>query len=247
MLKQNAFNDNLLNKLFQAEKQACKTALFTTVCAMDDAATMEKLYGFDRSKAVLVPNGVNLENVLFTSKQDKIKLKKSLGLETEKIVVFMGSWHQPNIDAVKDIFKIAEKTPRYRYLIIGSVGGYFAAGKTPANVGFAGVVDDQEKQLCLALADVALNPMGTGSGTNLKMLDYMAAGIPVVSTRVGARGLDIPAGCIVECEIDRFDYYISHIDSHVDVEKSRAYVTENFGWERIATQFHKALLSGIHK
>jgi glycosyltransferase involved in cell wall biosynthesis len=46
----------------------------------------------------------------------------------------------------------------------------------------------------LAVADVALNPMRTGSGTNLKMLDYFAAGVPVLSTAFGARGLQVSAG-----------------------------------------------------
>ena len=38
-------------------------------------------------------------------------------------------------------------------------------------------------------SDIAINPMLSGSGTNLKQLEYMAMGIPVVSTPVGARGI----------------------------------------------------------
>jgi glycosyltransferase involved in cell wall biosynthesis len=53
----------------------------------------------------------------------------------------------------------------------------------------AGVVTEQEKNLILSMADAALNPMTGGSGTNLKMLEYFAAGVPVISTPFGARGL----------------------------------------------------------
>src|SRR5207253_6640709 len=35
-----------------------------------------------------------------------------------------------------------------------------------------------------------LNPMFGGSGTNVKMLDYMAAQLPVVTTPIGARGIE---------------------------------------------------------
>jgi glycosyltransferase involved in cell wall biosynthesis len=241
MLKQNAGNDKLLETLFTAEKQACEQALFTTVCSQQDADTMAEIYGFDTAKALLVPNGVNLETVCFTPEQEKIRLKRSLGLEDQKIVLFIGSWHQPNIDAVEDIFRLAQKTPDHHYIIVGSVGNLFATREKPANVGFAGVVDDEEKSLYLAVADVALNPMGSGSGTNLKMLDYMAAGIPVVSTKVGARGLDIPPGCIGTCELDAFDQVILHIDQYTDVEKSRAYVQDRFSWDVIAKQFYDAL------
>ncbi len=40
-------------------------------------------------------------------------------------------------------------------------------------------------------ASVAVNPMVSGSGTNLKIVEYLAAGVPVVSTPFGMRGLDL--------------------------------------------------------
>jgi glycosyltransferase involved in cell wall biosynthesis len=55
-------------------------------------------------------------------------------------------------------------------------------------VHFAGVVSEQEKQVWLARASVGLNPILTGSGTNLKMAEYAAWGLPVLSTAFGARG-----------------------------------------------------------
>lgn len=41
----------------------------------------------------------------------------------------------------------------------------------------------------LAAADVFVNPVRHGAGINIKMVEAMAAGLPVVSTSVGARGL----------------------------------------------------------
>ena len=60
----------------------------------------------------------------------------------------------------------------------------------PPNVVLAGVVTNVAKRTLLQSADLALNPMRTGSGTNLKIVEYFAAGIPVVSTPFGARGLE---------------------------------------------------------
>src|SRR5690349_4444757 len=40
----------------------------------------------------------------------------------------------------------------------------------------------------------ALVPLRIGSGTRLKILEAMAAGIPVISTRLGAEGLDLEDG-----------------------------------------------------
>jgi glycosyltransferase involved in cell wall biosynthesis len=49
-------------------------------------------------------------------------------------------------------------------------------------------VSEAEKAAWLARATVGLNPILTGSGTNLKMAEYAAWGLPVLSTAFGARG-----------------------------------------------------------
>ncbi|MBW0116080.1 glycosyltransferase family 4 protein [Pseudonocardia abyssalis] len=50
-------------------------------------------------------------------------------------------------------------------------------------------VDAPEVASHLAAADVFVNPVRHGAGINIKMIEAMAAGLPVVSTPVGARGL----------------------------------------------------------
>lgn len=240
MLKDTPRNQKILKKLFEVEKMACQEAIFTTVCAYGDAVTYENIYGFDKTKAVVVANGVDLESVPYISKERRKSIKKSLGLENQKTVLFIGSWHQPNIDATEEIFKIAKTLPQYHFIIMGSVGDYFAYDTVPGNVGFTGVTGDAEKEMYLSIADIAINPMLSGSGTNLKMLDYMANGIPVISTEVGARGLDIPKGYIIECDIDEFDQYILNIEKYVDVKKSRIYVEKNFSWKVIQNNLLEA-------
>lgn len=46
----------------------------------------------------------------------------------------------------------------------------------------------------LATASVAVNPAVSGAGVNIKLVDYLAAGVPVVSTTLATRGLDLRAG-----------------------------------------------------
>ena len=241
MLKDTPYNRKLLEKLFDVEKKACLEADLTTVCAFDDAVTFEKIYGFDKNKAVTVANGVDLGTVPYISKEKRIELKNKLGLSNQKTVLFIGSWHQPNIDAVEIIFNMAKKLPHYNFLVMGSVGLYFDSYEKPKNIGFAGITTDEEKELYLSIAGIAINPMMTGSGTNLKMLDYMANGIPVISTEVGARGLDIPDGYIVSSNIENFEYYILNIEKYVNIEDSRKYVEDNFSWEVISENLKKVL------
>jgi hypothetical protein len=58
----------------------------------------------------------------------------------------------------------------------------------PDNVLLVGIVSEEARNVWLQVARVALNPMLYGGGTNLKLLDYFAAGTPVVSTESGIRG-----------------------------------------------------------
>jgi len=192
MLKDTPYNQKLLEKLFEIEKKACQEAKFTTVCSYEDAIVFENIYDFDKTQAILVANGVDLQSIPYISRTKRESFKRSLGLEDQKIILFIGSWHQPNIDAVNEIIKMALNLPHYSFIIMGSVGNYFESHTTPNNIGFTGITDDTEKEIYLSITDIAINPMLTGSGTNLKMLDYMANGIPVISTKVGTRGLNIP-------------------------------------------------------
>jgi glycosyltransferase involved in cell wall biosynthesis len=43
-------------------------------------------------------------------------------------------------------------------------------------------------------ARVAVNPAVTGSGVNIKLVEYLQAGVPVVSTALATRGLDLRPG-----------------------------------------------------
>jgi glycosyltransferase involved in cell wall biosynthesis len=54
--------------------------------------------------------------------------------------------------------------------------------------------DVAEPAAFLAAADVAINPAVSGSGVNIKLVEYLAAGAPVVSTTRGSAGLGLSPG-----------------------------------------------------
>jgi hypothetical protein len=54
-----------------------------------------------------------------------------------------------------------------------------------------GEVDENIKWLAFSLSDVGLNPMEQGSGSNIKMFEYAAAGLTILSTEFGARGVPL--------------------------------------------------------
>ena len=75
------------------------------------------------------------------------------------------------------------------FLIFGSAGDTIAF-PAPHNARILGVVDDERKKELLSMADVALNPILSDCGANVKMFDFMAMGLPVVTTDVGVRGIE---------------------------------------------------------
>lgn len=54
----------------------------------------------------------------------------------------------------------------------------------------------------LARASVAVNPVVSGSGVNIKLIDYLDAGLPLVSTSLATAGLPLEAGVDLEVHDD---------------------------------------------
>ena len=113
--------------------------------------------------------------------------------------------------------------------------------RLPDNVELMGTVSSEFKQAVLGVADVALNPVTTGSGTNIKMLDYFAAGVPVISTPFGARGLGIRSGeHYLAAEPDGFGDVLRQLHTapptQLDamVQSARTHVELHLSWSAIA-------------
>src|SRR5262249_9540212 len=134
------------------------------------------------------------EDSLYQDNGAREKLKERLGLAGAKIALFMGSWHGPNLTAVERVFELAERLPGVLFLVVGGAGLAFKNRQVPTNGLMTRALADDEKNILLGAADIALNPVIAGSGSNLKMLDYAAASLPILSTPFGARGFDFRPG-----------------------------------------------------
>src|SRR5205823_12993105 len=67
-----------------------------------------------------------------------------------------------------------------------------------------GTQHENQKHIDIQLTDVALNPMLSGSGSNLKLAEYFAKSRPTVTTPFGARGYDLRNGTdAIVCGLDR--------------------------------------------
>ena len=236
MLPDSKIKKELVAQVFQIEQECCEKCLFIMTCSKDDQILLNQKYGVSMDKMIEVPNGVDCEEIHFTSISERIENKKKLGLDQEKLGVFMGSWHQPNLEACETIFKIALDCPDTKFLLMGSQCAYFRNRKLPKNVGLLGLVSKEVKNKVFGSVDFALNPMSSGSGTNLKMFEYMAAGIPVITTEFGARGIENTESLVVADKKDMAET-INHLRlDHMEIKtrKGREYVERDYDWKKIS-------------
>jgi len=100
-------------------------------------------------------------------------------------------------------------------------------------------------------ADVFVVPLRMGSGTRLKILEALAAGLPVVATSIAAEGLALPDGVILIG--DTVDAIASHVNVLLnDVSlrtrmsvAGRRHIEEHFSWRDIATGVERTLLQAM--
>ena len=85
--------------------------------------------------------------------------------------------------------EVARKYPRARLLVAGARPPRSLVRRVRA-VGGRLVADPDDLPALLAAADLALAPLLAGSGTPIKLLEALAAGIPAVATPAAAEGLD---------------------------------------------------------
>jgi len=86
------------------------------------------------------------------------------------------------------ILQAAALCTEFDFALMGSVSHQLGRNHVPRNTRLLGVVNDTEKSLWLKVASIGLNPIISGAGTNLKLAEYAAAGLPIISTQFGARG-----------------------------------------------------------
>lgn len=158
---------------------------FHHVLAVSERDREEMNRIIDRSRISVVPTGVDLSTYRY---DPGIQPNRSL-------VVFSGSmdW-EPNVDAVEYFCEqiwphVLREVPAARFRIVGRDPHPRVRKLASASVEITGTVSSMIEHF--QQATVLVVPLRMGSGTRIKIYEGMAMGKAMVSTRVGAEGLDV--------------------------------------------------------
>ncbi len=183
-----------LQQVKQIESDCIDAASTVVACSDEDLQRLVALYKLPEKAQMVVPNGVCLATTHYADAVQRRRIRRRMATQNRFQALFMGSWHGPNMESMEQIVRYAQQCIDVDFLIIGSVCQHSVCQNVPANIYPLGVVSDEEKAVLLNSVDLAINPMFSGSGTNLKMLDYAASGTPILTTEFGNRGLTFKPG-----------------------------------------------------
>lgn len=171
-------------RLARAERAAALEFRRVVVCSQADTGVFDAA----ASKAWVIPNGV-----------DDQLMDRPAPRDARAGLVFVGTMNYgPNIDAVRhfcrDIFPLVRAGAPAATLSI--VGLNPAESVRALHDGRSVFVHANVPEVApyVEAAAVSIVPLRVGGGTRLKILESMALGTPVVSTTVGAEGLDVCHG-----------------------------------------------------
>jgi len=191
-----------LRRLRALEARAVAASDLVVASTTADEARLRELYG-ERPAFAVVPNGFDDALLELDRAELRDRSRATLGIsQTERVLLFVGGRAVHNRTAVR--FLERELAPRLgrdtTILVVGEAARFVEWATGPVRpLGYI-----PELAVAFAAADVALNPVSHGSGSNLKLPEYLAAGLPVVTTRFGIRGLEQFADCVTVAQLDEF-------------------------------------------
>ena len=166
-------------------RQAGGRTSTTVVCSLLDA---ERARANGVAKVEVIPNGY----------PDVVHPVGRTAVGSPPIVLFQGLLsYPPNVEAARLLAHevgpaLRAVVPDVRIRLVGAHNPDLSALHDPPRVTVVGRVPDITAEL--ARADLVVVPIRYGSGTRLKIIEAFAHRVPVVSTTLGAEGLDAEDG-----------------------------------------------------
>lgn len=207
------------------------------VCSIVDKRIYAKQ--INESKLTVISNGANT------------KLFKKHGKVNKYQVFFMGQlsygpnefglrWYIENVHPL-----IQKEIPKYKLIIAGINTPMWLKEKASmqASIVLKGFVKNVHEEI--SRAEICICPIFTGSGTRLKLLEYMALKKAVVSTTMGAEGLNVVNGEHMLIANTSKDFAESILELFKDQElrerlsiEGHVLIKKEYSWDKITNSLN---------
>jgi polysaccharide biosynthesis protein PslH len=229
-------------KLRREERGAFRTA--DGLCACSEVDRVRLLAEASGARAVVVPNAADVEH--YRPRQSDPPID-------DGTILFFGLLSTyPNIDGLRfftqDVWpRVRAARPDARFRIVGARAGAEVRELVGDGIELVGFVPDLRPEL--AAAGVVVVPLRVGGGTRLKIVEAMAMGKAIVSTSLGAEGIDGVSGrdLVIADEAERFAAEVVRLldDRRAAAEIGRAgreLAVARYAWSAAARDLERLFL-----
>ncbi|MBI3179855.1 MAG: glycosyltransferase family 4 protein [Deltaproteobacteria bacterium] len=200
----------LASKLGDVLDQTLPRAADAVVVFDPDQKTFLEVSGVSPQRVHVIPPGLDGSEVAPADPAEMAKLRERYGGGPWLIYAGNPDPYQ-NLPLMWRAFALVrEKRPDVRLLMVShhpaaAFAGELNSSGAPGGVVFHQYRDIAELRALLALAEVGLSPRTLWVGAPIKVLNYLAAGVPVVACRSGARHVVTPeCGVLVDGTAEAF-------------------------------------------
>jgi glycosyltransferase involved in cell wall biosynthesis len=204
------------------------------------------IIAISEKEKITMSNIINPNKIIVVSNihYSKIKLEEVISFKERNDLLFIGSTHTPNIDAVNYLFKeimplVWKKNPIIKVNIIGNLNEKIKDLNHP-NCTFLGYVENIEPYFLKSKIMIA--PLRYGAGVKGKIGQAYEYFLPVITTDIGAEGMNLKhnENAIIVNTPEAFANQILNLyDNEIlwtKLSKSAASVLENFSKEELTAK-----------
>ncbi len=194
----------------------------------------------------IIPAGVDIDYLYYEK-----------AVFNEAIIMSVNYEWYANRDAynyfVEEIYPTIKKNkPNVKVYIVGKGSELLRKRKNPEGITIEGFIDDFNS--ITRYASIAVVPLRIGGGMRIKILEMMSKGMAIVSTSVGAEGIEYTneENIIIADDPKVFaQRVIELLNTHDKIQQigvnARKFVEQHYSWEKIGDRFYTVLKNVIEK